>query len=610
LRRRRLAPILVFTIAFAALASVARLVAQHTIRVVEMQGLLPRWDLATHLVLGWGDYHYLTSARIDRLLWDLWLQGYWPPVLSIFQIPFYLVLGGGLSAGLWSSMAAFVLTGVVGSALLWRQWKAGALLPAGVFLALLMSSPFLLAYASVTMAEMLGAAIQLIAVFCYAVYREQSTARTARAFAISLTVLFFTKYNYFFLLAVPLVIHEWLRGTAGNPMSARLASLLGYFRRVFSTPIGILLVAYVAFLFFISRTGGFEFHALGRRIAVHTIGNTGHVVLYALLARVWFLHRRGRIDWAKLLTAHPLAGPLLRWFVVPVTIWFAVPYPNHIRDFANLVFNRPLGDATIGAGAATYAEALRGSYFYSPAVLLGVVVVFVIAAARYGRRSAWMQCLIIAVPVQFAATVFHQTRFPRFLLLTVVLLCLAAAGEIGYWSAGSKARRVASWILAPVILILGITAARIVVTEERFRLVAFDNYTDSGALRDALGTIRRELTPEDRLAIVGEGNDLSPALLRWELGPPAGVACAPFQIGGAGRLDPALATKVLLMEPFEGGSGSLDMTEYYLAQRQAILERSAAGEFADGRDMQIDDMRVRFRLYRRVSPPERLVPCE
>ena len=607
--RERLAPLFFFTITFAALASVARLVALHTIVVAASRPLLPRWDLATHLVLGWTDYHYLATGRIHQLLWDLWLQGYWPPVLSIFQIPFYLLFGGGMAAGLWSSLAAYVLTGLVGAALLWRQWRGDAFLPATFFLALLVSSPFLLAYASVTMTEMLGAAIQLVAVFCYAMYRERPDARTARAFAISLTVLFFTKYNYFILLAVPLVIHEWLLRTARNPMSGRLATLVGGSRRIFASPIGILLALYVAALFFISRTGGFEFQVLGHRVAVHTIGNSGHVVLYALLAHLWYLHRRRRIDWRKL-TADPLADSLLRWCVVPVTIWFAVPYPNHIRDFANLVFNRPLGDASVGRGVATYVDALRGSYFYSPWVLLAVVAVFVVAAARYRHQPAWMQCVIVAVPVQFAATVFHQTRFPRFLLLTVVLLCLAAAAEAARWCMGSTGRRIVSWLLAPVVLLLGIAGARAVVTQERFLLVAFDNYTDSGPLRDALGTIRGELTPDDRLAIVGEGNDLSPALMQWELGPPSGVACPPFQIGGARRLDPALATRVLLMEPFETGSGSLDVTDYYRAQRATILARVATGEFVPAQEIRLDDLHATLRLYRRAVKPERLVPCD
>lgn len=597
-----------FLLVIVALSSVVSVVARHTIAIVEARGLLPRWDLATHLVLGWTDYHFLTTGRIDQLLWDLWLQGYWPPVLSIFQIPFYVLFGGRMAGGLWASMVAFVLTGLVGCAVLWRQWKEAALLPAGIFLALLVSSPYLLAYASVTMTEMLGAFVQLLVVLCYIRFRQHPAASTARAFALSLTVLFFTKYNYFFLLVVPLGIHEWLEQTSDGS-TVRFTAVWQSMQRVVKSPTALLLLVYLFALAIVLRTGGFDAHVLGRRISVHTIGNTGHVVLYILLARLWYLHRTHRIDWNRLASRDLRVRPLLLWFVLPVTVWFAVPYPNHIRDFANLVFNRPLGEPSVTRGIVTYIDALRGSYFYSPWLLLGVMVAFVMAGLRYGSQPSWMQWLILAVPIQSAALVFHQTRFPRFLLLTVVLLCLVAAGESARWFTSPR-RRVVGWMLTPVTLLLGVAAARVVVTQERFRVVAFDNYTDSAPLRSALAAVRRELTSDDRLAIVGEGNDLSPALMRWELGPPSGVPCAPFQIGGAARLDPALATRVLLIEPFVAGRGSLDVTDYYLAQRRAIRARIDAGEFGRRRDVRLDDIQVTVQLYDRMSRPERIVACE
>ncbi len=591
-------------------AYVAYVVARHSIAIVQARALLPRWDLATHLVLGWNDYHLLATVRIHRLLWDLWLQGYWPPVHSIYQMPFYFALGGGMTAGLWSSLVAFILAGVTGAVVLWRQWRHGALLPASIFLALLTSSPYLLAYASVTMTEMLGAFMQLVVILCYVRYRQEPGHRTARAFAASLTVLFFTKYNYFFLLVVPLVIHELIERTRGESTATRLAAAGRWLRRFFLSPTGILLALYFVGLLFIFKTGGFDFYVLGRRVSVHTIGNTGHLVLYVLLARLWYRHRNGLIDWARIASADLRVRPLLVWFALPVTIWLASPYPNHIRDFGNLVFNRPLGESTVGGGVASYVDVLRFSYFYSQWVLAFVVVAFAIAAARYREQPVWMQWLIVAIPIQFAAIAIHQTRFPRFLLLSVVLVCLAAASEIGRWFASSSPGRIAGTLAAPLVLALGVAGARAVVGEERFRAVAFENYTDSASLRDALASIRRELAAEDRLAIVGEGNELSPALLRWELGMPAGAACFPFQIGGAARLDPSLATRILLMEPVGAGPARLDITSYYLAQRRSILERVERGELTLRRDIRLDDMDVVLRLYDRTSKPARLVPCE
>ena len=607
--RSRLALSAFLTVAAGILSYVAVLVDQRTVAIASARRLLARWDLATHLGHGWMDYHLLVTGQIPRLLWDLWLQGYWPPVLSIYQVPFYVVLGGGMASGLRSTLVAFVLIGLTGVAMMWRQWRDSAMLPISLFLALLVSSPYLLAYASVTMTETLGALVQLLALLAYVRYRQDRTPAAARLFAGSLTLLFFTKYNYFLLLAGPLAIHQWLERTSGSSAASRFAGLWRGARRAVSSPTVAVVALYVVALLVVVRTGGFDLRLLGRKISVHSIGNSGHVVLYLLLARLWYLHRGGRVPWARITSADPLIRPLLVWFAMPVTIWLASPYPNHIRDVANLVINRPLGESSVGAGAAIYLDALRTTYFYREWVLMAVVAAFVVAAARYRRQPPMMQWIILAIPLQSAAIALHQTRFPRFLLLTVVLLCLAAAAEAGRWVGTSRAGRVAAGLLALVALGASVSAARSAVTQERFRLIAFENYTDNDALRGALDSIRGELMADDRLAIVGQGNEMSPALFRWELGPPSGGACFPFEIGGAQGTDLALATRVLLMVPLGAHSVSLDETSAYLAQRRSVMDAIGRGEFILRREIELPDMSVSLRLYDRTSRPHAEAAC-
>ena len=146
--------------------------------------------------------------------------------------------------------------------------------------------------------------------------------------------------------------------------------------------------------------------------------------------------------------------------------------------------------------------------------------------------------------------------------------------------------------------------------EERFREIAFENYTDNRTLRAALDTSRAELKPEDRLAIVGQSNELSPALFRWELGPPSGLPCSPFEIGGAGGIDLSLATQVLLLIPVGPEPAILDVTSYYLAQRQAVLERADRGELRMRREMLVPDRHLAIRIYDRTTVPSERAPCE
>jgi len=606
---RRLAFIPLVTVAAVVLLFVAFLVDRHTIQIVSNHRLLPRWDLATHLNHGWEDYHLLVTGQIHRLLWDLWLQGYWPPVLSLYQVPFYLSLGSRIESGLRGALAAFVVTGILGCAVLWRLWREAAPLPAAFFVALMVSSPYLLAYSSVTMTEIVGAAVQAAVLLAYVAYRQKPAPATARAFAVSLTLLFFTKYNYFFLLVAPLAIYEWLDRPLGTNQS-RLDDLRRWWRVALSSPTVWLLVLYFAGLLVVMRTGGFEFHLAGKRVSVHTIGNSGHVVLFLLLARLWYLNHQRRIPWARLVAIDARVRPLLVWFAVPVVIWLASPYPNHIRDFFNLVVNRPLGESSIGGGTLVYVDALRHDYFYREWVLIGVAGVFTIAAMQYRRQPPLMKWLILAIPLQFAAIALHQTRFPRFLLLTVVLLCVAAASETGRWLAASKWGRIAGLAIAPAVVGAGVLAAATAVTEERFRTVAFENYTDSSTLRAALDLIRAELKPEDRLAIVGQSNELSPALFRWELGPPSGLPCSPFEIGGARGTDLSAATKVLLLMPMGSEPAILDITSYYLAQRQAVLGEVDRGELRIDREIPVPDRHLSLRMYHRSSLPGPQASCQ
>jgi hypothetical protein len=344
-------------------------------------------------------------------------------------------------------------------------------------------------------------------------------------------------------------------------------------------------------------------------VYVRSVGNTGHVALYLLLARLWYLHRRGRLDWARLTSLDPRIRPLLIWFLAPVAIWLASPYPNHIRDFMNLVLNRQMGEPTLERGISTYFGVLRTTYFYHPAILAAVAGVVVVATLAYHRQPVLTQALLIAIPLQTAAIALHHTRFTRFLLPTVVLLCLAAASEVRRWLAMSARLRAAAIVLAPAVVIFGLAGARNVVADARFMAVAFEHYTDSEPLRTALRTVREDLNAGDRLAVVGQTNQLSPALVRWELGPPSGVPCFPFEIGGAKRLDLALATRVLLVVSFGAGRSTLTEDRNYLPQRQSVLSRVERGEFILRRELPVPELEVALRLYERTSPPSRRVAC-
>ena len=586
------------------------LVSQRTIAIVTTRRLLPRWDLAAHLIDGWTDYHLLATGRLHSLAGDLWMQGYWPPGLSLFQMPFYLLLGGGMASGLWSSAAAFVLVAALGSAALLKQWGKSGLAAASVFVALLVSSPFILAYASVTMTEMPGALAQVAVVAAYTAWCRRPDTSRARLFAVSLTTLFFVKYNYFVMLAVPLVVLEWLERTSGWPAARRLTTAWTTLRRLASSRAVIFAALYLTALGLILATGGFETRVLGQRISVRSIGSSGHGFLYILLLRVWYLYAKGRIDSRRLYALDTRIQPLLVWFVAPVTVWLATPYPNHIRDIASLVINRPFTDAAAGGGVASYFDALRLLYFPNAWVMAGALAVFAVALVRYPQQPPLGRLLAVTVPIQCAALALHHTQFSRFLLPSVVLLCLAVATEIGRWIAGTRHSSTASLLLAPAILVAGMLSVRHVVEGPRFQTGAFENYTDDPLLRAGLDDIRGSLGAGDRLLIAGEHNDVSPSLLRWELGPPMGVECFPVPIAGAARVDPGLVTHALVLAPLDSSQPLLlDTSSYSPARLQQLRDDIDRGDLVLAKEFPVRDSGVILRFYRRVSRPKEVAEC-
>jgi len=598
IRRSVLVP--VCTSALAVSGYVATLVSRQAIDDVVARRLLPRWDLAAHLAFGWVDAFYLKTLQWHRLLWDLWLQGYWPPGPSLFQMPFYLVLGGDMASGLRSSLVAFILTVLAGTALLCLQWSRAAWLPTALFLLFVMRSPFYLAYSSVAMTEMLGALAQLFVLVCHARYEQQRSPSAARLFAVSLTVLFFTKYNYFIMLAVPLLVYEYLRHTAAWRFRDRGEEAWRSARQWLATPTGALLAAYLLTVLAVTITGGFSFSLFGRRVGVTSIGNSGYVALYLLLGRVWFLHRRGRIDWPGLFAFDPRVRPLLLWFVLPVTVWLASPFPNHMKDIANLVINSPMGAASATEGLLSYGAAVRADYFSDIWLLAAAVAGFALAALRFRAQPPLVQLLILAALVQTAMVLAHQTRFARFLAFPILLVWLTSASEIGTWV--WRRSRLAAAIATPVVMLVALAGARDVVAGESFRRLAFENYLDSPALADALASIRAETGPSDRIAILGRSDALSPGLFTWQLGPPAGEASFPLEILRERDVDLiGDTTHVVLIAPTSTELASPEITVDFPRNVARLQRWLDAGTFELARELPVDDLHVTLRLYRRAE---------
>ncbi len=554
-------------------------------------GLLPRWDLAAHLLNGWTTYDHVANGDLVRFLWDIWSQGYWPPGQSLFQLPFYAAASGSISGGLHSSTAAFAMTAIGSVVLLGHIAGHRAWLPAALTVALMSTSPFFLAYATVAMSEMLGALAQMIVLVCYARYERTRDAAATRWLAVSLSLLFFTKYNYFILLAVPLAWHVFLVETADTPARARLRAVQPAAAAWCSTARGAATVGYLLLVVAILSVGGFSMSVGEHRIAFRTVGYSLHPLLYAWLAYAWYTHRQDRWDLKRLAATDPRLPPLILWFVVPVTVWLASPFPNHIKDLVYLVVNIPMGPQSTHLGLAAYLNAIRTDYFAHPVVFVAALGTFLSAAGRYRSQPPLIRLLIATAALQFAMVTAHHTRDARFLLLAMPPFWIVVAHEFGGW----LARLQPSFAATAAVVTLGasVAGAHVVISAPAFRRLAVEHYVGSAALADALSAIRAMVPREGDVAVIGRRDTVSPSLVKWQLGPPSGQRRFPLEIAREADLSRvATAAMVVLIEPSEVST---------IGATERVKAHVDAGTLTPSRTFRVADIGVTIRVFLRTD---------
>jgi hypothetical protein len=251
------------------------------------------------------------------------------------------------------------------------------------------------------------------------------------------------------------------------------------------------------------------------------------------------------------------------------------------------------------AGLAAYLHALDDAYFHDEWLLALALALFVVAAIRYRVQSSLVQWLILAAPLEFAMVAVHQTRFVRFLLVALLPLWLVAGSEVGHWVSRWRRMRLVAGLAAPFVLTFGLVTAREIVHTDRFRSIAFNNYIHSEPLRAAFASLRGAVTADDRIAVQGQSEELSPGLFMWQLGPPSDLRDFPTVVtsDNLGALNEA--TRVVLVAPTEPELAPSEISTRYPTHAAALQQRVDRGEFRFEREFPVSDLHVSFRLYRR-----------
>lgn len=447
------------------------------------------WDPAAHAYYGVQIAEDIKQLDFLQLIQDTNGQVLWPPLHSFVQIPFQFLFGSTFYS---SAICSFVFLPMFFLAITylfhqldtdWAGWL--------VLMSLTATSPYYSGYASMPMLEIFGA---VLTAFSAALYLKKS-----KWFPLSLTLLFFLKYNYCIYVLIALAIDQGIEYVRNHP--APFHSI-----RTAWTPFRIFVFLYLLFLLAIFITGGFQ---IGK-LQVRGIGNPLYFLLWIAVIRSLILGQHKKI-WSR------ISGTGWEWFLIPVLLWLLIPVPNRVRTLVSFAINAPLSGSSPSELSyyTFYFDALSvyfTNHWFALLCAIGAGAVWILY--RKDRRVLFLG-LLIALP--FFLMTLNQNKQERYLFTFVFVIWVLFSYGIARikWS---WARSVAG-VFVCVILLYYYDASAVqktvdwpFVPKEVEAPVQFIVEQTSGA---------REIR------ILGVTNQMSPALLAYRIRKAAGFKLDP-----------------------------------------------------------------------------------
>jgi hypothetical protein len=336
-------------------------------------------------------------------------------------------------------------------------------------------SPLYAGFGSMPMLEIFGAVLTAWAAALY--------LKNSRWFPLSLTLLFFMKYNYFLYLALPI-----LALSAWDYKKTRTAKNI--VQQI--TPFGWFVIAYAFVLALIVVTGGFK---IGK-LSVRGIANPLYALLLIILIR-GFVKGQHRTAWRS------IRGSGWEWFAVPVLIWLLIPVPNRIHTLVNFAVNAPLGGQRPGEIEyyTFYFKALP-AYFSTWWLALICGMLAILAAVM--QRSRRVLFLVLLFGLAFVLMTANQNKQERFLFTFVFALWMLAAVAV---AAMPRIVRIA----AALILCAGCLYYYDISKLHETVAWPFIPLTAENAVRE----VAVEAAQTQSVVVLGAQNDMSPALIAY-----------------------------------------------------------------------------------------------
>ncbi len=327
-----------------------------------------------------------------------------------------------------------------------------------------LASPAFRAFATDIMLESLGACLSLGVLYFFLRVRQEKSPASAAGLGLTMTLLFFDKYNYWLLVLLPLI------AVSAAPHFPDLASRLllalhgwdvrAWLKAQLRHPLTWVLAVLVLVLTLPLYTSG-TIHLFGREISLRSPHNTLSVIVWVVFLRLWpWWWNQGRALTAQL----PVPGKqLVYWHVWPVIVWFL--WPQRLGNcLAYLTRSHGVGGEVHGllGGLPYYWDCLADHYHavsWLAFLVAGLALAALLSVSRLRPGSALIFGVLL---IAGAMTMSHPTLRSRFLHSWIAVLWVLAGVGVAQllqlrWIADWPARKLGVTV-ALVALLVGAQA--------------------------------------------------------------------------------------------------------------------------------------------------------
>jgi hypothetical protein len=362
----------------------------------------------------------IQNGRVIQLLHDLDQARVWPPLHGLAAATVLLIGGRDYRLAVIPSLAGWVATVLLVFLVARRATPRGGNL-AGLIAALFFAaSPAHRAYAADIMLESLGAALSMLALYCYLLTLQSWPEETAKArcLAVSLLLLFLEKYNYWLLVVLALLAAEGC--TRGRLYYQTCRDFVRRFdwrrwskeqlRHPLNWAAALLLLGSAGACLYQDR----PFDLRGRSISLyppHNLIHFAYVLIFVRLAVWWW--RQGRY-WARRIDNR--LRQVLLWLVCPIAVWFLLPKrPSYFLWYLSFADRSPHQQMDLLGGFRDYAIWAVQDYHGSLVCGLTVVVLALFSLLSWRRLRPGGIAVLTLVLLASLLTPMHPNHKGRML---------------------------------------------------------------------------------------------------------------------------------------------------------------------------------------------------